>query len=86
MNKADKLKEQIGKLQAELDRIESTPPVPIPQDEIDWSQVINLAQEHIADIQECDYNEDDHNDHWFYDAVMTAVYGKDIFKWINNNT
>ena len=85
MNKADKLKEQINKLQAELSRIESTTPVPIPRNEINWEQVINLAKQHIEEIQD-EYQENNDDTQWFYEAVMEAVYGKNIWNWINSNT
>lgn len=55
-----------------------------PED-IDWTPVIKLAKDHIDDIaQGKDADED--NKQWFYETVMTTVYGATIFNWINKNS
>ena len=52
---------------------------PEPKEQIDWSEVIKLAKENLDEIE----NIDDDTKHYIYEAVMTSIYGKDVWKFIN---
>lgn len=58
---------------------------PKSEKDMDWSAVIKLAKDHIDKIAKGEYIDDDEKQ-WFYETVMQAVYGKDIFNWINKNS
>jgi hypothetical protein len=59
---------------------------PEVQKNIDWSGVISNAQYEVDEIEKGTYHEDNDNAHYIYEAVMQAIYGKDYFKWMNENT
>lgn len=55
---------------------------------IDWTEVINLAEsikDEVINLGE-DYIDDSDSDNgeYMYQEVMKAVYGEDYFKWVNN--
>lgn len=57
---------------------------PIPKENIDFSEVIKLAQEDIDEIFE-EHSSPEDIEEYIYEAVMECIYGKDIFNWINEN-
>ena|SRR5579859_2002368 len=59
---------------------------PKPPEDIDWSAVTKLAKDHIEQIANGKYHEDNDDKQWFYETVMTTVYGKNVFDWINKNS
>lgn len=61
-------------------------PTPTVQDDIDWSEVIENAKSEVEEVLNGEYHEDNDNTQYMYEAVMQAVYGKDYFKWLNQNT
>ena len=69
-------------LLAEIERrkLEANKP-PEPLAKPDFSDIIKLANEMVK--QKVDGREDDDNDHWCFEAVMDAVYGKGIWDWWN---
>ncbi len=49
-----------------------------------FTELISLCASHIDDIDSG--NEDEDTRQFIYEEAMMAVYGKDIFKWINERT
>ena len=59
--------------------------IPIPLPEPDFSPLIEMAKSHINEISNEGFA-DENSDHWFYEAVMECVYGKNVWEWINKNS
>lgn len=59
--------------------------VPKPLENPDFTSLIEIAKNHIEAISNNGFSDED-SDHWFYEAVMECVYGKSVWKWINNKT
>lgn len=59
-------------------------PVPKPLANIDWARVISIAQEGVQNLARDRPYLDDDFDTWVFEAVMEAVYGKNIWKWWNS--
>lgn len=59
---------------------------PQAKDQIDWTRVLDEAQSQIDYVSEWQElpSKDYRNSIWH--AVLTAVYGPDVFKWWNENT
>jgi hypothetical protein len=55
-------------------------PVP-PLEDIDYSKVKKECEVHIQEI--ADGKVDTDAEHWIYEAAMEAVYGKDVWNWVN---
>mgnify|MGYP003555237604 CR=1 FL=1 len=75
--------EEITRLQKFV--AEKSIPKPEPLDNPNFGYLVSLAMEHISDLDK-DGFADEESDHWFYEAVMEAVYGKDVWAWINANS
>jgi len=54
-------------------------------DEIDWSKVINLAEQHMDDVFNSEEGEmaKEDDDHYIFEAVLEAMYGKGVWKKYN---
>jgi hypothetical protein len=50
----------------------------------DFTGLIDLCRSHVDDI--ANGNEDEDTKQYIYEEAMMAVYGKDIFTWINERT
>lgn len=64
--------------------IELKSKLPEPLTGIHFTDVIKLAKQHLQDIANND--RDDDMPHYIYEGVMIAIYGKDIFDWMNKRT
>ena len=54
--------------------------------EINWSNVIDLAQGEVDVVASGDYFEDsDDTSHFIYEEVMKAIFGDDYFEWMNKH-
>lgn len=77
----------IAELQAQLElkrKEEAELPMPHPLEKPDFSVIVKMAENYIKDLQfEEFYDEDNDKDHWFYEEAMKAVYGPNIFKYVN---
>lgn len=49
-------------------------------DNIDWSGVIATAESIIKEVENGEYHEENDNNQYIYEAVMTAIYGDDVWK------
>jgi hypothetical protein len=48
---------------------------------IDWTNLLILAEDHL---NTCELDND--NKHYIYEEVMTAIYGDEVWGYINNNS
>jgi hypothetical protein len=71
-------------LKAELAKREKEKSKPKPIENIDFSNIKNMAIEEIDHIIKHGENSKDIQQ-YMYEAVMNTVYGQDIFKFINKN-
>ena len=51
----------------------------------DLTGLKNTIGEYIDSIFDGTYHEDSDIRHWIFEAAVTAIYGKDVFDWINKN-
>jgi hypothetical protein len=47
-----------------------------------FAGVIIMCEDHMKDVEKGNYIDDDFY-HYLYEEVMSALYGSDVFKWIN---
>ncbi len=76
----------IDELEAEIARREEPIPTPLPTPlpTPEWESLRNLCIGHVEEVAEDPYAYDDDDiDHYIYEAAMEAVYGSDIWKWMN---
>ena len=59
-------------------------PTPKPLEDIDWSLLMEVVTDHVKSYFKDDYHEDNDDDYFIYEAAMTCIFGKDIFKELNN--
>ena len=55
--------------------------MPQPISNPDFSAIVDMAMEFVKDHAQGVRNSD--SDHWFFEAVMETVYGKDYWVWHN---
>ncbi|MEK6881970.1 MAG: hypothetical protein AABY22_20295 [Nanoarchaeota archaeon] len=79
-------KEELLAKKAELEKklteleIGSTPkPVAIKN----WEPLIELCEDYIRQLEEEKYVDED-TEHYIFEVAMEAVFGKEVWKWINN--
>jgi hypothetical protein len=62
--------------------LESIPPI---NSDIDWSSVIKQASGYVKQLADNgNIQDDDDMKQFLFEDVMLAVYGPDIFKWLNS--
>jgi len=49
----------------------------------DFTELIKLCQSHIDDMEGDDYNSDNDDKEYIYEAAIEAVFGKNVWPWIN---
>lgn len=56
------------------------------RERISWTEVIILVTEYIALCESSDYHEDRaaKYDSWIAEAAIEAVYGPEIWEWLND--
>lgn len=71
-------------LKAELARREKKKSTyrPIPLANPDLSKLVTLTEIHIREIADGE-SEDSDSPHYIYEEVMQALYGPNVFEWIN---
>ncbi len=55
-------------------------------DEVDTKSLRDICQQYIDYIDSEEYHEDNDYDHYIFQATMEAVYGNNIWKFINNRS
>lgn len=58
---------------------------PRPLTSIEIQNLIEVCDAHVEELDKNGYADDD-SSHYIYEAAMTAIYGPNIFKWINKKT
>jgi hypothetical protein len=60
------------------------PKCPDVKDDIDWSDVIDLASEHMSSVFDEDMSDGVDDDyHHFFEAVIVAIYGNKVWTKYN---
>lgn len=77
----EQLKDELERRQKKV--IESGKPVQL--DIPDLTDLRNACQEYIDDIAINHNRVDEDWPHWIYEAAMIALYGENVFRWINEN-
>jgi len=61
------------------EKIRNAPPTPL--EEINWNIVREAAVEYIQLVDE--NKRVDQSEHFIFESVIMAVYGKDVWNWVN---
>ncbi len=71
-------------LEAELARRKAALllPMPSPLATLDLQELQEMCSNYLHDLAGDSYVDDDY-DQYIYEASLEALYGKDVFKWIN---
>ena len=69
-------------LQKDHEKNNPTKPVILPDDKIDYGAIKRIANDYIEEIEKDGRPEKVKE--YFFEVVMIAVYGKDVFNYINN--
>ena len=68
-------------LKAELERRERTSDRPAPLENPDFSRLLKTCEAVMNDYERDGRSKD--NGHYIYEEAMQAVYGDNVFEWIN---
>jgi hypothetical protein len=58
--------------------------IPVPLKKPDFHKILDAAKKHIDYLANKDYEEDNDEEHIVYDVVIEAIYGRDVWEWIND--
>jgi hypothetical protein len=74
--------------EALIEELERRKEEEIPQvlENIDWSEVINNALQRRNAIIAGTYHQDNDDENYMFEEVMTAVFGERYFQWEIDNT
>lgn len=56
---------------------------PQPLQNPDFSELITLCQYHLNSIEKNGPNDDSDKEHYIYETALEAVFGQDVWQWIN---
>lgn len=73
---------ELRQLADDLEYQEMLNSIPKPLDNINLDDIISSTEQVLEYIATNNHHED--NIHDCYEQILTIIYGKDIFKWINN--
>lgn len=79
------LKNEIDRLEAERKRLQDErelATMPKPVENPDWTEVKKMCQEVISQLAKDGWYDEDLK-HYIYESAMEAVFGKDVFTWMN---
>jgi hypothetical protein len=71
-----------GELEKELERRKREKAMPLPIDNPDFGDLIGVCKQYIREIAEYGRADEDY-DHYIYEAALAAIYGKDVWRFIN---
>lgn len=57
--------------------------IPKPLAKPDFNHISNMCEEHLYQLAQ-GYEDDGEFKQWLYEAVLEAVFGDDIWHWVNN--
>lgn len=83
MSQLEKLQKQKVEIENKIKNLEKIGGRPVRQDSINWKPVLELAESYVHDLDEEGYVDDD-MEHYIKEAVLEAVFGEDVWKWINS--
>jgi len=69
------------KAELEMRKQAAENPMPTPKPVPDFKNLVVMCQEHIQEIAVGNNNND--TEHYIYEAAINAVYGDEVWKWIN---
>ena len=75
----DKLQEELDRRQAE--KVEQEKPKPLPN--IDISKLQKRCCEYIDEVATGDYLDEDYR-YYIFEAAVSAVFGKDVWNFVNS--
>ena len=58
-------------------------PQPIKPNECNWSPVFVVCLDYMRDLERQGWADDDY-EHYIYESAIEAVFGKDVWKYINS--
>lgn len=73
----------IEELQVEIARRQKAAEKPKPLDKPDFSALVGWCEEYVKGLDGESGNDIDEQEHFIFEAAMVAVYGSDVWKWIN---
>ena len=82
---AEGLQAEIDRLQTELEKRRQAQfweTMPKPVENPDWTEVKKMCQEVISQLAKDGWRDEDLK-HYIYESAMEAVFGKDVFTWMN---
>lgn len=56
-------------------------PQPLPNP--DFAELIKACKEYIEVLDDEEIHEDSDDNHYIFEAALEAVFGADVWKWIN---
>lgn len=60
---------------------------PEPKEPPDWNRLYSMVVDYISDVEKSMENKNETSldkwNHYLMEAAVEAVYGKDIWKWVN---
>jgi hypothetical protein len=60
-------------------------PKPVQLNEVNLVMLRSICQEYIDELESDNEYIDDDFEHYIFETAMKTVFGKDVFKWINQN-
>jgi hypothetical protein len=57
--------------------------LPVPLKKPHYGRILASVERHIKYLASADYHDDNNEVDYIYEDVMKAMYGNDIFDWIN---
>lgn len=58
-------------------------PEPLPKNKMNMNSIIESAKDYIDFVWSSEYNDDGDDEHYIFENVTTAIYGKDIWNKAN---
>lgn len=91
MSKMQKIDVEIKQLEKEIVRLKKLKnslekPKPKPLEEVDFNGLYKLALEYIDNFEKHKYYDDGDYKNCLFEELLSIVYDKDIWNWINKNS
>jgi hypothetical protein len=83
----DEMLENVLKERKEQKKIQDTPPRPEPKyTKAGFRKIADAAHDMLDEMEGDDYCIDNDNESSLYETVMSAIYGEEIWAWMNAQT
>lgn len=73
----------VSELEKELERRKRLRVIPNPVDDPDYKDLIGVCKQYLHELAEYGHADDDY-EHYIFEAAMTAIFGKDVWKFVNS--